>query len=117
MIPTGGSNAIGALGYVSCAVELLQQAKEQSLEIHHVVHATGSAGTQAGLIVGLKATHSGIPLLGIGVGAPREQQEEKVFKLACETAEYIGVPGIVRRDDVIANCDYVGEDTGYRPMR
>ena len=111
-IPGGGSNEIGALGYVNCALELLGQANDTGLAIDHVVTATGSAGTQGGLIVGLKATHSGIPLLGIGVGAPREKQEEKVFDLACETAEYIGVPGIVQREDVIANCDYVGEAYG-----
>ncbi|NIV75579.1 MAG: D-cysteine desulfhydrase, partial [Gammaproteobacteria bacterium] len=57
----------GALGYVSCAVELLQQAKEQSLEIHHVVHATGSAGTQAGLLAGLHLENSGTSVLGICV--------------------------------------------------
>jgi L-cysteate sulfo-lyase len=91
---------------------LLGQANASGLAIDHLVTATGSAGTQGGLIVGLKATHSGIPLLGIGVGAPREKQEEKVFNLACETAEYIGVPGIVEREDVIANCDYVGEAYG-----
>jgi L-cysteate sulfo-lyase len=112
IIPGGASNQIGALGYVNCALELLGQANAAGLAIDHLITATGSAGTQGGLIVGLKATHSGIPLLGIGVGAPREQQEEKVFKLACETAEYIGVPGIVQRDDVIANCDYVGEGYG-----
>jgi L-cysteate sulfo-lyase len=112
IIPGGASNRIGALGYVNCALELLGQANAAGLAIDHLVTATGSAGTQGGLIVGLKATHSGIPLLGIGVGAPREQQEEKVFKLACETAEYIGVPGIVQREDVIANCDYVGEGYG-----
>jgi L-cysteate sulfo-lyase len=112
IIPGGASNHIGALGYVNCALELLGQANDTGLAIDHVVTATGSAGTQGGLIVGLKATHSGIPLLGIGVGAPREQQEEKVFKLACETADYIGVAGIVQRGDVIANCDYVGEGYG-----
>jgi L-cysteate sulfo-lyase len=112
IIPGGASNHIGALGYVNCALELLGQANAGGLVIDHVVTATGSAGTQGGLIVGLKATHSGVPLLGIGVGAPREQQEEKVFTLACETAEYIGVPGIVQRNDVVANCDYVGEGYG-----
>ena len=62
--------------------------------------------------MGLKATHSGIPLLGIGVGAPRELQEQKVFDLAVETADYIGAPGVVARDDVIANCDYIGDGYG-----
>jgi L-cysteate sulfo-lyase len=112
IIPGGGSNPIGALGYVDCALELIVQANEQNLVIDHVVHATGSAGTQAGLVVGLKAMHSGIPLLGIGVNAARNDQEEKVYKLACTTAEFIGAPGLVERDDIVANCDYVGDGYG-----
>jgi len=112
IIPGGGSNPIGALGYVDCALELISQANRDGLVIDHIVHATGSAGTQAGLIVGLKASHSGIPLLGIGVNAPQELQEEKVYKLAMETADYVGAPGVVRRIDVVANCDYVGDGYG-----
>ena len=112
IIPGGASDCTGALGYVNCALELLGQANAQQLEIDHIVTPTGSAGTQGGLIVGLRATHSGIPLLGIGVGAPREQQEQKVFERACVTADFIGAPGVVGRDDVVANCDYVGDGYG-----
>ncbi len=112
IIPGGGSNPIGALGYVDCALELIVQANEMNLVIDHVVHATGSAGTQAGLVVGLKAMHSGIPLLGIGVNAAKNDQEEKVYKLACTTADLIGAAGLVERDDIVANCDYVGDGYG-----
>ena len=112
IIPGGASNKIGALGYVNCAIELLGQIEEQGLDIGHIVTATGSAGTQGGLIVGLKAMKSTIPLLGIGVNIPQQDQEEKVFNLACETAEYIGKPGCVSREDVVANCNYVGEGYG-----
>jgi len=111
-IPGGGSNATGALGYVNCAMEMLQQANERSLKIDHIVHATGSAGTQAGLIVGLKAMNSGIPLLGYGVRAPQQKQEDNVFALACQTAEKLGCAGVVERQDVVANTDYVGEGYG-----
>jgi L-cysteate sulfo-lyase len=112
IIPGGGSNPIGALGYVNCALEILHQANEQQLHLHHILHATGSAGTQAGLVTGLRATHSGIPVLGIGVNAPRDAQEDKVYQLALETADYIGAAGCVRREDVIANCDYIGDGYG-----
>jgi len=112
IIPGGGSNPIGALGYVDCALELITQANRQDLVVDHVVHATGSAGTQAGLVVGLKAMSSNIPLTGIGVNAPKPDQEAKVYKLACETAEFLGAPGIVQREDVVANCDYVGPGYG-----
>ncbi len=112
IIPGGASNEIGALGYVGCALEIMSQANDSGLVIDHIVHATGSAGTQAGLVVGLKACNAGIPLLGIGVNVNREKQEEKVFALATRTAEYAGVAGCVERDDVVANCDYVGEGYG-----
>jgi L-cysteate sulfo-lyase len=108
----GGSNPTGALGYVNCAYELVGQANDRSLAIDHIVTATGSAGTQAGLIVGLQAIHAGIPLLGFGVRAPKAKQEENVFKLAELTAAKVGATGIVKREDVVADTDYVGEGYG-----
>jgi L-cysteate sulfo-lyase len=112
VIPGGGSNPTGALGYVNCAFELLGQANDRGIVIDHLVTATGSAGTQAGLIVGLKAINAGIPLLGFGVRAPKAKQEENVFNLAVRTAEKLGCPGVVRREDVVANTDYVGAGYG-----
>jgi L-cysteate sulfo-lyase len=113
MIPGGGSNPIGALGYVNAAIELIGQANDLGLRIDHIVQATGSAGTQAGLITGLAGIRSGVPLLGISVRAPRDQQEENVFKLACATADLCGVSGAVRREDIAANSDYVGKGYGF----
>ncbi|ORE90785.1 D-cysteine desulfhydrase [Acuticoccus yangtzensis] len=111
IIPGGGSNPVGALGYANCALELVHQANERSLAVGLIVHATGSAGTQAGLVAGLHAINAQIPLLGIGVRAPRAKQEENVFALAQATAEKIGAPP-VPREMVVANTDYVGEGYG-----
>jgi L-cysteate sulfo-lyase len=112
VIPGGGSNAVGALGYVTCALELVDQANKAGLTIDTLVTATGSAGTQAGLVAGLEGARAGIPVLGIGVRAPKATQEEKVFQLAAQTAELLGVAGAVRREAVVANCDYVGAGYG-----
>ncbi len=112
VIPGGGSNAIGALGYVTCALELIDQANNMGLDIDSLVHATGSAGTQAGLVAGLDGARSLIPVLGIGVRAARQPQEARVYGLACETAELLGVKGAVARERVVANCDYVGPGYG-----
>ena len=112
VMPGGGSNRIGALGYVDCLLEIQSQADESGLDIGHIVHATGSGGTQAGLVVGLKASGSDIPLLGIGVSSPHEEQIDKVWRVAEPTAEYIGKPGLVARDDIIVNCEYVGPGYG-----
>jgi L-cysteate sulfo-lyase len=112
VIPGGGSNPIGALGYANCALELVAQANEMGLRIDHIVQATGSTGTQAGLVAGLCAIHADIPVLGISVRAPKDTQEEAVFALAMATADQIGAPDVVRREQVVANSDYVGQGYG-----
>ena len=112
IVPGGGSNRIGALGYANAAYELVGQCNDQGLKVDHIVHATGSTGTQAGLVTGLTAIHSGIDLMGISVRAQKEAQEENVYRLACETAELIGSSAALNRSDVVANSDYVGEGYG-----
>lgn len=112
VIPGGGSNPIGALGYVACAEELLYQSSQQRLAIHHVVHATGSTGTQAGLVAGLTASNSGIPVLGISVRAAKAQQQQNVYKLAVRTRELLGIHSELPLDAVVANSDYVGDGYG-----
>lgn len=112
VIPGGASNPVGALGYVGCGLELLQQFSEQELNVDHIVTATGSAGTHAGLAVGLRGGGSDLPILGIGVNAPQDVQEERVYRLALETAEVVGTPGAVSRDDIVADCNYIGPGYG-----
>jgi L-cysteate sulfo-lyase len=112
IIPGGGSNAIGALGYVECALELLVQANAQGIRLDRVVHATGSAGTQAGLIAGFEGSRSGVAVLGIGVRAPKVEQEESVRRLAVETTELMGMHDVIDPQRVVANCDYVGKGYG-----
>jgi L-cysteate sulfo-lyase len=85
-IPGGGSNEIGALGYVSCAYEMLAQFDAQGLDVGWIVLASGSAGTHAGLLAGLHAAGSDIPVMGISVRQPRERQIAAVHKLAAATA-------------------------------
>ena len=113
VIPGGGSNPTGALGYANCAQEIVYQSSEMGKPFDFIVHATGSAGTQAGLVAGLKLLNSGIPLLGIGVRASKIDQEEKVFNLAKLTSERISKMQLVKREDVIANCDFVGPGYGF----
>ncbi len=112
VIPGGGSNAIGALGYVDCALELVRQADAENLTIDRIVTATGSAGTHAGLVAGLALLGADIPVLGIGVRAPRDVQEANVHKLAVETAALLGHGDRVTREMTLANCDYVGAGYG-----
>lgn len=112
VIPGGGSNPVGALGYVNCGLELLQQANDMGVRIDAVVLATGSGGTHAGLAVGLEGANSGIRIYGICVRHPKQKQEDDVHRLAQATADYVGVKGGVARGAIIANSDYVGEGYG-----
>ena len=106
-IPGGGSNALGALGYVSCAQETVAQTFEMDLRLDQIVVASGRAGTHAGLITGLTALNAGVPLTGINVRRPRAEQEGNVHKLAMETASLLGVPA-PPREAVLALADWVG---------
>ena len=112
IIPGGASNKVGALGYVGCVEELLQQCDEQDIAFDHLVTASGSAGTHAGLAVGLRASGSDLPVLGIGVGVPHEEQVKRVVDLAIDTAEYIGKPGCVTPEDIVVDCSYIGPGYG-----
>jgi D-cysteine desulfhydrase len=108
LIPGGGSNPLGALGYVSCAEEILAQTFDLGLRVDHIVCASGSAGTHAGLITGLVGNNANIPLTGINVRRTRAEQEPMVHKLAEQTAAVLGVRGGVPREAITALGDWVG---------
>ncbi len=107
-IPGGGSNPLGALGYAACAQETMTQAFDQGVAFDSIVVASGSAGTHAGLLVGLAALNAGAPLIGVNVRRPRAEQEGNVFALAEQTAAFVGLPGIVTREMVTARDEWVG---------
>ncbi len=108
ILPGGGSNALGALGYVSCAEELLQQTFELGLELDHVLASSGSGGTHAGLLAGLHGTSAGIPVTGISTRAAKDAQEEKILRLADATAELAGIATPIPAESVTVFDDYVG---------
>ena len=91
IIPGGGSNPLGALGYVACAEEILAQTFDTGLALDHVVCASGSAGTHAGLLVGLLGNNAHLPLTGINVRRPQAEQERNVHTLAARTAALLGL--------------------------
>jgi len=70
VIPAGGSNALGAVGYAQCAQELCEQAQEHGFELEYVMHASASAGTQAGLLFGLQHLQAETQVLGVNVYHP-----------------------------------------------
>lgn len=110
-IPGGGSNEIGALGYVSTAQELLRQCNARQLSPKLVVLSTGSAGTHAGMVAGFHAMGCDVPILGISVRQPEQVQIENVYNLAVRTAARL-TDKPLSRDKVIVDDGYVGEGYG-----
>ncbi len=108
IIPGGGSNPVGATGYVACAEEILGQAFESGLNIDRVVCVSGSAGTHAGLVTGFFGNNSNIPVIGINVSRPKDVQEELVYGLVGETAKHVGIQLSIPRSAVLCFDEYVG---------
>ncbi len=106
IIPGGGSNAIGALGYVACVQEMMAQLFEMSLQIDHIIVGSGSSGTHAGMVTGLFGSNVNIPIMGIGVSRDPENQEPPVYREAQETAKLLGLRGEVPRDMVKTDGGY-----------
>lgn len=112
VIPTGGSTALGALGYVRAALELAAQAAERDLAIDHVVLAASSGGTQAGLAAGLALLGHPARVTGIDVEADAPATQATVAALATETAQLLGHDGRLPADAVRVEPGYAGPGYG-----
>jgi D-cysteine desulfhydrase len=100
IIPGGGSNALGGLGYVACAQELQQQFFEQGLKVDRVVVGSGSSGTHGGLLAGFLGNHIRIPIVGIGTSRDPADQDPLVHAEAQAVADLLGLGISVPREAV-----------------
>mgnify|MGYP001075739363 CR=1 FL=1 len=107
LIPYGGSNPIGASGYVNAMLELA----EQDCQPDWIVFPSSSGGTQAGMLVGAAMSGFAGKILGISVDEPAEVLRPRVANLANETAEFLGESCQFTSEDVLVNDAYTGE--GY----
>lgn len=108
IIPGGASNTIGAAGYAACAEETMTQLNDMQLTINHIVVPSGSAGTHAGMVVGMTGVNANIPISGVNVSRTKNVQEDIVYKLAVDTAERLDIKGGVAREDIVCFDQYVG---------
>jgi D-cysteine desulfhydrase len=108
IIPGGGSNPVGATGYVAGAEEILAQTFDLGINIDRIICASGSAGTHAGLVTGFHGNNSNIPVIGINVSRPGAEQEELVYDLVKDTAKHVGVNSDIPREAVVCFDEYVG---------
>ena len=112
VIPTGGSNRIGILGYIACVQEFVQQAKDMGVKFDYFVFGTGSAGTQSGLIAGKKLYYPDIEIIGISAGDGRAgiiSATKEIIKLFEEDWSLnLGV----KDSDIIVDDNYFDEGYG-----
>jgi len=107
LVPYGGSNATGALGYAFAMKELM----DQNANADWIVFATSSGGTQAGLLAGQRVFGFSGRILGISVDESEEWLKKEVSRLASVTGQKLDQSIEVTSADVLANADYCG--TGY----
>ena len=111
---TGGDMELplGAVAYANGFRELLEQASEAGVTITHLVHASGSGSTQAGLVVGAKALAPGVRIIGISTGRSKAAGEANVLAIAQETVQAMGLDIEIGPDDVVVHDEYFGEGYG-----
>ena len=113
VVPRGGSVPQGATGYAACAVELTEQLAELGVDATHLYLATGSAGTHSGMLAGLAALGSALPVQGVSVSRPLGQQEARVYELTNETLDYLEIDAEVKREAVRVDDRFRGPAYGY----
>jgi L-cysteate sulfo-lyase len=112
VIPTGGSNEVGALGYAAAALELQRQAQDSGIGIDRVLFSTASGGTQAGLVVGMALAEAGTQVLGIDVENEADSLLADVRRIAQACAAKVGLKRALRDDAFAIRSGYAGEGYG-----
>ena len=100
VIPGGGSNAIGGLGYVACVQELMAQSFDMGLRFDHVIVGSGSSGTHGGMLAGFLGYRYDVPLIGIGVSRDPEAQVPLVLREAQAVHDLLGTGLVVPAEAV-----------------
>ncbi len=114
LIPYGGSNEIGALGYVFAMEELMGQ----NVHPDWIVVASSSGGTQAGLVVGARLFGYQGRILGISIDKPEvELSRDIVADLATCTAHKLGESLTFTQADILVNDSYLGQGYGVLSER
>jgi L-cysteate sulfo-lyase len=113
-IPVGGSNPIGASAYMNAVLELTYQANAKGIHFDSLIHATGSGGTQAGLIMGTKSFNTGMRVLGVDVvGKKKNETISKIRGIVKESKNKYELDFHLKDEDLIVYNEYAGEGYGY----
>jgi L-cysteate sulfo-lyase len=115
VIPVGGSNGVGATGYVLAMIELVEQLKGTNRRVDHIVFASSSGGTQAGMVVGAKVTGFNGKLHGVSIDKDNRDSvtyEDELADIANETAKYIELDAQFTAKDFNVEYGYLGGGYG-----
>jgi len=115
VIPYGGSNTTGAVGFVEAVSELHKQLEQQNTSVSHVVFASSSGGTQAGLIVGKSIFDHRFELIGIGIDKGEAGEgpfADHVLELANTTAERLELDADFHLSDIVVREEFLGNGYG-----
>jgi len=112
IVPYGGSNPVGVCGYVAAMEELLAQAAQIGVSFDHIVLASSSGGTQAGLTVAARALGYRGRILGISVDLPADPLRRRMAELATATADHLGLPLTFAPEDFAVEDGYRGGGYG-----
>lgn len=109
IVPLGASDEIGSLGYAECARELLDQCAAREISPTTIILATGSGGTHAGLVAGLRLLGSTARVIGISVSEPADVKFAKVRGIVDAMLDLLGAPSSTVTDaDIVVLDDYTG---------
>ncbi len=109
-----GSTPLGVVGHVNYMLELYNQLVERGWQAHYLVHATGSGGTQAGLIIGSKAFNTGLKIIGSTTGSrSKEAATENVHRIITESLNFLQWDVKVNKADITIFDQYAGEGYGF----
>ncbi|VAW60362.1 pyridoxal phosphate-dependent deaminase, putative [hydrothermal vent metagenome] len=115
VVPYGGSCELGALSFVEALKELDTQTGKSGDNFTHIIFASSSGGTQAGLMLGKKILNNSYQLIGIDIDKDESGPlpfREHILSLANSTAEYISLDFTFTEKDLILNDNYTGEGYG-----
>jgi 1-aminocyclopropane-1-carboxylate deaminase/D-cysteine desulfhydrase-like pyridoxal-dependent ACC family enzyme len=97
---------------VAASLEIQAQAVEQRLQFDYLFCATGSCGTQTGLLVGAKWLQPGYQVCGVTVSRPREECLTRLHRLAQETIGLLDLEVTLAKDEIVVYDDYIGAGYG-----
>ncbi|ALF60840.1 cysteine desulfhydrase [Psychrobacter urativorans] len=115
IVPYGGSNERGALAFVEAFRELESQRQSMNISLTHIIFASSSGGTHAGLMLGNKIFNTAYQIVGINIDKGETDKvpfDQYIVALANSTATLIGAEYDFSASDLILNSDYVGEGYG-----